>query len=80
MSVESLQQDGRSVKAACGTIAMSANVFLSSEWYNKLNEILSLERWFRSQREGLGNEAWTYAMLRAAGAEKILQWGFDEIK
>ncbi len=39
-----------------------------------------MEWWFRSQREGLGNEAWTYAMLRVAGAEKIMQWGFDETK
>jgi hypothetical protein len=39
-----------------------------------------LERWFRTQREGLGNEAWTYAMIRVAAAERILQWGFDEAK
>ena len=59
---------------------MSAKVFLSVEWYKKLEAVLPLERWFRSQREALGNEAWTYAMLRVAGAEKILQWGFDETK
>ena len=57
---------------------MSAKVFLSVEWYKKLEAVLPLERWFRSQREALGNEAWTYAMLRVAGAENILQWGFDE--
>jgi hypothetical protein len=59
---------------------MIANVFLSVEWYNKMEAVLPLERWFRSQREALGNEAWTYAMLRVSGAEKILQWGFDETK
>ena len=39
-----------------------------------------MPRWFQSQQEGLGNEAWTYAMIRVAGAEKILQWGVDETK
>jgi hypothetical protein len=40
--------------------------------------VLPLERWFRKQREGLGYEAWTYAMIRVARARTILQWGFDE--
>lgn len=78
--VRGILATGCSAKAARGTIAMSANVFLSAEWYKKLDDVLPLERWFRSQREGLGNEAWTYAMLRVAGADKILQWGFDETK
>lgn len=78
--VRGILATGCSAKAARGTIAMSANVFLSEEWYKKLDDVLPLERWFRSQREGLGNEAWTYAMLRVAGADKILQWGFDETK
>jgi hypothetical protein len=71
---------GCSAKAARGTIAMSANVFLNADDYKKLNKVLPLQRWFQSQREGLGNEAWTYAMIRVAGAKKILQWGFDETK
>ena len=65
--VRGILATGCSAKAARGTIAMSANVFLSEEWYKKLDDVLPLERWFRSQREGLGNEAWTYAMLRVAG-------------
>ncbi len=37
--VRAILATGRSAKAARGTIAMSANVFLSSEWYKKLDEI-----------------------------------------
>ncbi len=75
--VRGILATGCSAKAARGTIAMSANVLLNADDYKKLND---LPRWFQSQREGLGNEAWTYAMIRVAGAEKILQWGFDETK
>jgi hypothetical protein len=78
--VRGILATGCSAKAARGTIAMSANVFLNADEYKKLHDILPLPRWFQSQREGLGNEAWTYAMIRVAGAEKILQWGFDETK
>ncbi len=59
---------------------MSASTFHAGESYKQLEAVLPLERWFRAQREGLGNEAWTYAMIRLAGAEKVLQWGFDETK
>jgi hypothetical protein len=33
---------------------------------------------FQQQREALGNEAWLYAMIELARADKVLQWGFDE--
>ncbi len=56
--VRGILTTGCSAKAARGTIAMSANVFLNEENYNKkLNEVLPLPCWFQSQREGLGNEA-----------------------
>jgi hypothetical protein len=74
---------GCSAREAPGTIAMrqmSAKNFLDENSYKELYEVLPLERWFRTQREGLGNEAWTYAMIRVAGAKRILQWGFDETK
>jgi hypothetical protein len=78
--VRGILATGCSASAARGTIAMSASTFLAAAAYRQLEEVLPLERWFRTQREGLGNEAWTYAMIRLAGAEKILQWGFDETK
>jgi hypothetical protein len=78
--VRGILATGCSARAARGTIAMSASTFLAAEAYKQLDAVLPLERWFRTQREGLGNEAWTYAMIRLAGAEKILQWGFDETK
>jgi hypothetical protein len=59
---------------------MSAKTFLSEDRFRQMEVKLPLERWFRAQREALGNEAWTYAMIQIAGAEKILQWGFDETK
>ena len=34
--------------------------------------------WFKTQRKGLGYEAWLYAMVRVAKCECCLQWGFDE--
>ncbi len=71
---------GCSVKAARGTVAMSAKTFLSPERWKQMELVLPLERWFRRQREGLGCEAWTYAMIRVARSPKILQWGFDETK
>ncbi len=59
---------------------MSAKTFLSDEGWKQMELVLPLDRWFRSQREGLGCEAWTYAMIRVARAKTILQWGFDETK
>jgi hypothetical protein len=78
--VRGILATGCSARSARGTIAMSASTFLAAEAFKELDAVLPLERWFRTQREGLGNEAWTYAMIRLAGAEKILQWGFDETK
>ena len=76
--VRGILATGCSARAARGTIAMSASTFLNASAYKQLEAVLPLERWFRTQREGLGNEAWTYAMIRVAGAAKTLQWGFDE--
>ena len=78
--VRGILATGCSASAARGTIAMSASTFLAAEAYRQLEAVLPLERWFRTQREALGNEAWTYAMIRLAETEKILQWGFDETK
>ncbi len=74
--VHDILATGCSASAARGTIAMSAITFLDAEAYKQLDEVLPLERWFRTQREGLGNETWTYAMIRVAAAAKILQWGY----
>ena len=78
--VRTILATGCSAKAARGTVSMSAKTFLSKEGWKQLEMVLPLERWFRKQREGLGYEAWTYAMIRVARARTILQWGFDETK
>ena len=64
---------GSSAKAARGTVAMSAKTFMSTAGWKEMESVLPLERWFRLQREGLGFEAWTYAMVEVARASKILQ-------
>ncbi len=78
--VRAILATGCSAKAARGTVAMSAKTVLSSGAWTEFERVLPLERWFCKQREGLGYEAWTYAMIRVARAPKILQWGFDETK
>ena len=78
--VRGILATGCSAKAARGTVAMSGKTFLSPERWKQMELVLPLERWFRRQREGLGCEAWTYAMIRVARSPKILQWGFDETK
>ena len=57
---------GCSASAARGTVARSAKTFMSAEGWKVMEAKLPLERWFRSQREGLGFEAWTYAMIEVA--------------
>ncbi len=69
---------GCSAKAARGTVAMSAKTFMSAEGWKVMVSVLPLERWFRSQREGLGLEAWSYAMVEVARASKLLQWGLTK--
>ena len=71
---------GCSAKAARGTVCMSAKTFLTEQGWKQLEKVIPQERWFCRQREGLGFEAWTYAMIRVARARSILQWGFDETK
>ena len=78
--VRGILATGCSAATARGTIVMSAKTFLSEDRFRQMEVKLPLERWFRAQREALGNEAWTYAMIQIAGADKILQWGFDETK
>ena len=78
--VRGILATGCSAKAARGTVAMSAKTFLSPERWKQMELVLPLERWFRRQREGLGCEALTYAMIRVARSPQILLWGFDETK
>ncbi len=53
--VRGILATGCSARAARGTIAMSASTFLAAKAYKQLDAVLPLERWFRTQREGLGN-------------------------
>jgi hypothetical protein len=57
---------------------VAAQLFLECTKYLEFETEVPAERWFRSQRKGLGYEAWLYAMIRVAKCNEILQWGFDE--
>jgi hypothetical protein len=51
---------------------------LAPEAAGEFCDSLPQQRWFQSQREGLGVESYLYSFMRIAGASRILQWGFDE--
>ena len=59
-------------------MVVAAQLFLDETKFAEFESEVPAERWFRSQRKGLGYEAWLYAMVRVAKCQEILQWGFDE--
>jgi hypothetical protein len=59
-------------------MVVAAQLFLEHTKYLEFEREVPAERWFRSQRKGLGYEAWLYAMIRVAKCNAVLQWGFDE--
>ena len=59
-------------------MVVAAQLFLEHTKYLEFETEVPAERWFRSQRKGLGYEAWLYAMIRVAKCNAVLQWGFDE--
>ncbi len=69
-----------SARAARDNLLVGARLFLSPDKYDLFESAVPGERWFRSQRKGLGYEAWLHAMIRVAKCESILQWGFDETR
>ncbi len=69
---------GCSARAAQDIMLIAAGLFLTNEKYEEFEREVPAERWFRSQRKGLGYEAWLYSMLRVAQCREILQYGFDE--
>ncbi len=71
---------GCSARAARDNLLVGARLFLSPDKYDLFESAVPGERWFRSQRKGLGYEAWLHAMIRVAKCESILQWGFDETR
>ncbi len=71
---------GCSAPAAKDNMLVAANLFSPREKYIQFEHEVPSDRWFRSQRKGLGYEAWLYSMLRVAKCDSILQWGFDETR
>jgi hypothetical protein len=71
---------GCSARAARDNFLVGARLFLPPDKYDLFESAVPGERWFRSQRKGLGYEAWLHAMIRVAKCESILQWGFNETR
>ncbi len=58
-------------------MVVAAQLFLDHTKYLEFETEVPAERWFRSQRKGLGYEAWLYAMIRVAKCNAVLQWGLN---
>jgi hypothetical protein len=78
LQVRSLLASGCSARAAREQLLQSATAFLRPESAEKYASLVPNLRWFQSQREGLGNEAWLYGMVELCRANECLQHGFDE--
>ncbi len=63
---------GCSARAAQDQMLIAAGLFLAKEKSEEFKREVPAERWFRSQRKGLGYEAWLYSMLRVAQCQEIL--------
>ncbi len=71
---------GCSARAAKDNLLVGARLFLPPDKYEKLENDVPGERWFRDQRKGLCYEAYLHSMIRSAKCDSILQWGFDETR
>jgi hypothetical protein len=78
LQVRSLLASGCSARAAREQLLQSARAFLHPESAELYASLVPNLRWFQSQREGLGNEAWLYGMVELCRANECLQHGFDE--
>jgi hypothetical protein len=57
---------------------VSASFYMRASSYVEFSQQVPHVSWFKTQRKGLGYEAWLYAMVRVCTCETVLQWGFDE--
>ena len=57
---------------------VSAAFYMRASSYAEFARQVPHKSWFKTQRKGLGYEAWLYAMVRVCTCETVLQWGFDE--
>ena len=74
--VRGCMSGGASAAAVRQQIMMDARFFCSESQLGSV--YVPEEQWFRDQREAMGHEAWLRAMIDVAGAEEVLQYGFDE--
>ena len=57
---------------------VAASFYMRPEVYEQFKLQVPPVSWFKTQRKGLGYEAWLYAMVRVCTSECVLLWGFDE--
>jgi hypothetical protein len=69
---------GCSARSAREQTLVSASFYMRPKKFEEFRAEVPHLSWFKTQRKGLGYEAWLYAMVRLAGCNNCLQWGFDE--
>jgi hypothetical protein len=69
---------GATARQVQDILLLDATYMLESEDANQFCDDLPRQRWFQTQREGLGVESYLYCFMRIAAASRVLQWGFDE--
>ena len=69
---------GCTARGAREQMLVSASFYMAPKKYEQFRDEVPHLSWFKTQRKGLGYEAWLYAMIRVATCECCLQWGFDE--
>jgi hypothetical protein len=76
--VRCLLATGSSSRSCRKQLLLNAGYFLHDEVKTKFMDEVPKVRWFNTQREGLANEAYLYALTRLAKCEVVDQWGLDE--
>ena len=67
---------GPSANAAASMLRIHANFMVEEKGCKNLKVLH--KRWHSKQREGIGAEAWIWAMVQIAGADHVLQHGSDK--
>jgi hypothetical protein len=67
---------GCSARAARDQMLVAASFYMKPVVYAQFTLEVPHLSWFKTQRKGLGYEAWLYAMVRLAKCECCLQWAW----
>jgi hypothetical protein len=76
--VRCLLATGSSARSCREQLLLSGQYFLPEVLEAPFCDDIPQLRWFNTQREAMGNEAYLYALTSLAKCDKVEQWGFDE--